>query len=236
MERRQEDGARLAHPICWGMAVCMAGLVCAIWFRGLVYSEVFHAIEHRRLGTAQKLTQAAPMMVVQQLQDYFRSDGRQLMQHPLFSYREKRHYQDIKVLLQRLERAYNWTIVSCVALALYLAYLVRRAPKNLWTWCAAALRRSALMLIGAIVLMGLGTLDFDAGFVQLHRLIFQNRHWLLPSYAVSIQLFPSQYFYDFVRVYLTLVFATAVLLWGAAWGVGRYAIHPCNRGALSCAS
>ena len=231
-QRRQEVEARLARAVCWGMAVCMAGLVCILWFRGMVYSEAFHAVEHRRLGTAQRFTQVPPMSVVQQLQTYFRSDGRQLLQHRLFSYREKRHYQDIKALLQRLETAYAWGAAGFAALALSLAYLVRRAPNSVWAWSAIALRRAALILMGAIALMGLAALDFDAGFAQLHRLIFPNRHWLLPSYAASIQLFPIQYFHDFFRVYLTLVFATAGLLWVAAWGARRRATHPCNRGAL----
>ncbi|MDH3603661.1 MAG: hypothetical protein OEU26_28965, partial [Candidatus Tectomicrobia bacterium] len=104
----------------WGLAVCMAGLVLAGLFRGMVFSSVFHAVEHQRLGTASRFAQASPMTVVQQLQTYFHSRSPDLLRHSLFSYRERLHYREIKQLLLQTKTACTWGVMGAVGLALGL--------------------------------------------------------------------------------------------------------------------
>ncbi len=211
--------------LSWSLAASLAFVVLLGLFRYLVFSDLFHQLAHRRLGTAQRFTRAAPMTVVQELQDYFRRDGLHLMAHPLFSYRERRHYQDIKALLQNTETALRWGLISILSLAMGLGCSARRFPQGIPRCAAMVMRRTALLLIGLVALCGLCTLDFEAYFVRMHHLVFDSRYWLLPPYAASVQLFPVEYFLDFFRAYTASVCGAAVLLWAAAWGTGKATFH-----------
>ena len=205
----------------WGLAVCIAGFVLAGLFRGMVFSRVFHAVEHHRLGTAGKFVQASPMTVVRQLQTYFRSRSPELLRHPLFSYRERLHYRDIKQLLLKTKTACTWAVIGSVSLALGLFGYTHRLPGEGRRLMVAVVRRTVVILLGVVAFCGLFALDFETRFVRLHGLLFESRHWLLPPYAASIQLFPTQYFLDFFRVYTVLLLSVAMLLWGLAYGIRR---------------
>lgn len=205
----------------WGLAVCMAALVLAGLFRGMVFSSLFHAFEHHRLGTASRFAQAAPMTVVQELQTYFRSGSSELLQQPLFSYRERLHYREIKQLLQKTKTMCTWGVMGAVSLALGLLGYTRRFSGEGRRLIAVAIRQAMWILLVAVACGGLLALDFETQFVRLHGLLFESRHWLLPPYAASIQLFPTQYFLDFCRVYTVLTLTVAMLLWGLAHGLRR---------------
>ena len=205
----------------WGLAVCMAALVLAGLFRGMVFSSLFHAFEHHRLGTASRFAQAPPMTVVQELQTYFRSGSSELLRQPLFSYRERLHYREIKQLLQKTQTLWTWGVMGAVSLALGLLGYTRHVSGEGRRLIAIAMRRAGWILLGAVACCGLLALDFETQFVRLHELFFESRHWLLPPYAASIQLFPAQYFLDFFCVYTVLTLTVAVLLWGLAHGLRR---------------
>lgn len=205
----------------WGLAVCMAALVLAGLLRGMVFSSPFHAFEHYRLGTAGRFAQAPPMTVVQELQTYFRSGSSELLRQPLFSYRERLHYQEIKQLLQKTKTMCTWGVMGAVSLALGLLGYTRHVSGEGRRLIATAIRRAGWILLGAVACCGLFALDFETQFVRLHELFFESRHWLLPPYAASIQLFPTQYFLDFFRVYIVLTLGVAVLLWSLAHRLRR---------------
>jgi uncharacterized membrane protein len=205
----------------WGLTVCMAALVLAGLFRGMVFSSLFHAFEHHRLGTASRFAQASPMTVVQQLQTYFRSGSLELLRQPLFSYRERMHYREIKQLLRKTKTMCTWGVMGAVSLALGLLGYTRHFSGEGRRLIAIAIQRAVWLLLGAVAFCGLFALDFETQFVRLHELLFESRHWLLPPYAASIQLFPTQYFLDFFRVYTVLTLAVAILLWGLAHGLRR---------------
>lgn len=205
----------------WGLAVCMAALVLAGLFRGMVFSSLFHAFEHHRLGTASRFAPASPMTVVQELQTYFRSGSSELLRQPLFSYRERLHYREVKQLLQKTQTLCTWGVMGAVSLALGLLGYTRLFPGEGRRLIATAMRWAGWILLGAVAFCGLFALDFETQFVRLHGLLFESRHWLLPPYAASIQLFPAQYFLDFFRVYTVLTLAVATLLWGLAHSLRR---------------
>jgi uncharacterized membrane protein len=203
----------------WGLAICMAGLVLAGLFRGMVFSSLFHAFEHRRLSTASRFVQASPMTVVQELQTYFRSGNSELLRQPVFSYRERLHYREVKQLLQKTQTLYTWGVMGAVSFALGLLGYTRRFPGESRRLMAIAIRRAVWILLGAVAFCVLFALGFETQFVRLHGLLFESRHWLLPPYAASVQLFPTQYFLDFFRVYTVLTLTVAILLWGLAHGL-----------------
>lgn len=211
----------LALLLGWGLAVCMAGLVLAGLFCGMVFSSVFHTLEHHRLGTASRFVRASPMTVVQQLQTYFRSRSPDLLRQPWFSYRERLHYREVKRLLQQTQTMCTWGVVGSVSLTLGLLGYTRHVPGEGRRQIAVAIRRAVWILLGAVACCGLFALDFETQFVRLHGLFFESRHWLLPPYAASIQLFPTQYFLDFFRVYTVLTLGVAGLLWGLAHSLRR---------------
>jgi len=199
----------------------MAALVLAGLFRGMVFSSLFHAFEHHRLGTASRFAPASPMTVVQELQTYFRSGSSELLRQPLFSYRERLHYREIKQLLQKTKTLCTWGVMAAASLALGLLGYTRLFPGEGRRLIATAIRRAVWILLGAVAFCGLFALGFETQFVRLHELLFESRHWLLPPYAASIQLFPTQYFLDFFCVYTVLTLTVAMLLWGLVHGLGR---------------
>ena len=217
----------LARILSWGAAGCVTVLVLLGIFRCMIFSDLFHAFEHRRLGTVQRFTQASPMTVMQQLQAYFRSDGQQLLDHALFSYRERLHYREVKQVLQGTEAAFAWGIVGFIGLTMGFLYRTRRMLGWPLGPIASVCKRVAVILVGVIAICGLFALNFEAHFLRFHTLLFTTRNWLLPSSSATIQLFPPRYFFDFLLVYATLVLCTATLLVVLA----RYALKSAPRWA-----
>jgi uncharacterized membrane protein len=199
----------------------MAGLVLAGLLRGMVFSSLFHTFEHHRLGTASRFAQASPMTVVQQLQTYFRSGSPGLLRHPLFSYRERLHYGEVRQLLRKTQTMWTWGMIGAVSLTLGLLGYTRHFSGEGRRLIVIAIRRAVWMLLGAVACCGLFALDFESQFFRLHGLLFESHDWLLPPDAASIQLFPTQYFLDFFRVYTVLILGVALLLWGLADGIKR---------------
>lgn len=206
----------------WGVAGCLTVLLLVGILRCMVFSDLFHAFEHHRLGTTQRFTQVSRMTVVQQLQAYFRSDSQQLLDHHLFSYREKLHYREVKQVLHRTETVFACGVVGFIGLTIGLLYRGGRTPGWQLRLIAAVGKRVAVILVGVIAICGLFALNFDAVFLHFHTIVFTTKNWLLPSSSATIQLFPPRYFFDFFLVYITLVLGAAALfatlaMWVSTW-------------------
>lgn len=216
MSKAVSESSCWVQSLIWGMAACAALLVLIALFHSLVFSDVFHRFEQRRLGTAETFRQAQPRAVVQQLLAYFRRDGLQLMTHPMFSYRERRHYQEVKQILNRSKTVAQWGVVALIGLLLGLGVMTYRCQNWPFSVLSRVCRRAAVVLGGVVMVCGLFALNFEASFLKFHTMIFTSRNWLLPADSATVRLFPPQYFFDFLLVYTTLVLGTAALLVGVA--------------------
>jgi integral membrane protein (TIGR01906 family) len=212
MPKIEQAGSWLVQIFTWGVAACAATLVLIGLFHALVFSDLFHSLEHRRLGTAQTFAQAPPMVVVQQLLAYLRSDGLQLMQHHLFSYRERRHYQEVKQMLNGSKTVGLWGGVALIGLMPGLGMMTYRWQNWPFSAFTTVCKRAAVVLVGVVIVCGLFALNFEAYFLRLHNYMFTTRNWLLPADSATIRLFPPQYFFDFLLLYATLVLSVAALL------------------------
>lgn len=208
--------------LTWSTVVCTTLVILVGLFWVMVFGDSFHRFEHQRLGTAQRFTQASPMAVVQYLQNYFRSNDVHLMHHPLFSYRERQHYQDIKHLLRTLQTMWRWTLVFGIGSLSVLAFRQRYNVRWPLALAVVVCRHTALLLISVAALGALCLTSFDTHFVQLHHVLFATDSWLLPPYAATVQIFPVQYFFDFALVYMALVLSAAAGLGIMAWGTRRH--------------
>lgn len=202
--------------LVWSVSACAALLLLIVLFHSLLFSDLFHRIEHHRLGTAETFRQAQPGAVVQQLLAYFRRDGLQLMTHPMFSYRERRHYQEVKQILNRTRTLGQWGVGVLTGLLLGLAGMTCRCPGWLFRMLAMVSRRAAIVLGGVAMMCGLFALSFESYFLKFHAVMFTSRNWLLPADSATVRLFPPQYFFDFLLVYTALVLGMAALLVGVA--------------------
>lgn len=212
MQKEAPSSTWLTQIVAWVAAGCAAVLVLIGLFHSLVFSDLFHSLEHRRLGLTQTAGQVSPRVVVQQLQAYFRRNGSQLMAHPLFSYRERRHYQEVKQMLQGSKTLAVWFAVALMGLLLGLGTITRHRQSWPFDVPAMVCKRTAVVLIGVVIVCGCFALNFEAFFLRFHTYLFTTRNWLLPADSATIQLFPPQYFFDFLLVYATLVLGTAALL------------------------
>lgn len=202
--------------------MCAALVVLLGLFRLLVFTDVFHTMEQRRLGIAARFPQASPAEVTDQLQDYFRADGSQLIDSELFSYRERLHYREVKQLIERANGLLAGAGVALAGLALGLAYTARGRSGGTTGVVASVCGRVAAILIVVIAICAALGLSFDTSFVRLHFLLFDSRNWILPPYSASARLFPLRYFIDFLLAFSGLVLgAAAVFLAAGAWLKGQ---------------
>ena len=207
-ERRQPVAER---SLVW-LAAAATTLVLLTGFFGLmVFSDVFHDYEHRRLRTVDKSLALSPQQFTDQLQSYFLSAGPALLQHPQLSYREKLHYREVKQLIRVGVAAFFWSAALAVGLFAWILVGTRRRGESRCRLVARVLRRTGLILLATIAASVLLSLNFDKSFVALHRLLFDGNNWLLPPTSLTIQMFPGQYFFDFLITYCALIAGSALL-------------------------
>ena len=194
-----------------GIALCAALVIWLGIFQFLVFSDAFHSFEHERLETGKRFTRAAPGETTRELQAYFRRDGLQPIDHPLFSYRERMHFLEIKRLIRNMQVAAVGGIVALVALGLGLGFAARKAtirPRALASMFCLYLSATLGLIVAA---HGVLAISFDRSFLRVHTLLFNSKNWLLPPESVTVQLFPMQYFRDFFLAQTVVTLGIAVL-------------------------
>jgi uncharacterized membrane protein len=202
----------------WFAACVVTLLISLAVFELQVFSDVFHGFEQRRLGNVDALQGVRPAQLIDELQAYFRAGGLELMDQPVFSYRERQHYREVKRLL-RLGRPAMFAL--CGVLGVGLWRRARRGVGGMWQAAGAVCYRSAALLAVVPLLGGLLALDFDRTFLSLHQVLFESRTWVLPSYSLTARLFPRQFFVDFGLVYLVATSLMVLLLVLAGWMLNR---------------
>lgn len=137
---------------------------------------------------------------------------------PAFNQREIKHMQDVRALMQEVFPA----MLVGISLLVVLALIFRRNPRWKET-VPVGLRNGAILTL--VLLAGLIAyvlLDFDAFFLQFHRLFFEGDSFLFRFDDTLIRLYPEQLWSDVSILIgvLTAALAVAVLV-GSVWWIKR---------------
>ncbi len=227
--RRQGGKPALA----WLAAAAAALTILSGLFLLMVFGDLFHDYEHKRLGIEVRPVEFTTGQFVDELQAYFVSEGTSLMQHPYLSYRERLHYLEVKQLMRTVLAGFLLSSATTVVLLGGMLTRSRRRREPLRHVIRRVLRNITWILVVAIAGSTLLALDFNRSFVSLHRLLFEGNNWILPSQTLTAHMFPAQYFFDFFLVYCGFVAAIAIVILGTLAVVRR---HPKPPGQRSCRS
>ena len=199
-------------PSAWLAAFAGTLALLSGLFSFLVFNDLFHDLEHRRLGTEARLELVRPAQLVDELQAYFVSPEQSLLGYPYLSRRERLHYLEVKnVIRVTLAGFLVSTVVTLASLAWILAHGRRRGTPLRWI-ARKVLGNMAWMLLTTIAAGVLLALNFDRSFLVLHHLLFEGQNWMVPTHSLTARVFPGQYFFDFFLVYGGLVIAAAVAI------------------------
>ncbi len=213
LPRRQSVAER---GLVWLVAAATALVLLTGFFGLMVFSDLFHDYEHRRLRTVDKSLALAPQQFTDQLQRYVLSAAPVLLKHPQLSYREKLHYREVKQLMRAGVVAFFWSAAVALGLFSWMLIGAGRRGASRCQLVVRVLRRTGLILLATIVVSVLLSLNFDTSFVALHRLLFDGNNWVLPPSSLTIQMFPGRYFFDFLLVYCALIAGSALLSLGGS--------------------
>ncbi len=183
-------------------------------FSFLVFNDLFHDLEHQRLGTEARLELVHPAQLVDELQAYFASPEQSLVGHPYLSHQERLHYLEVKNVMRMMLAGFLGSTVVTVTSLAWMLSSARRRGKPLRRIARQVLGNMAWMLLATIAAGVLLALNFDRSFLVLHRLLFEGQNWLVPAHSLTARVFPGQYFFDFFLVYSGLIIAVAVAILG----------------------
>lgn len=123
---------------------------------------------------------------------------------PLYTERELRHMEDVKVVTQIAFRVLFFGGLATLALSVWLAGSPERRPvllRGLFAGGALTLTLIALIVIGAVV-------AWREFFTLFHQLFFEDGTWVFLFSDTLIRLFPEQFWFDAA---LTIGILTAML-------------------------
>lgn len=155
------------------------------------------------------------------LRDYFNNDETTFyhtvtqdgLPAPVFNARETAHMEDVKVLMVRVFRIQE---ISVVYVLLYVvAFFIWARDGNVRQLAGQALAGLALggIVIGAIGIVAL--FGFESAFERFHTLFFSNDLWQLdPDTDHLIQMFPEPFWRD-MTILLGAMLAAQALIIGA---------------------
>lgn len=154
-------------------------------FRFLVFNEKFYHEEFEKLGAYEKFGQEEVNKNTDFLISYLKNN--QQLETEFFNEKEKLHLQDVKFLIDKTILLFYLTLILLITLL-----IVNR--KNL----AQPFLFSGIGLILLVIIFAL--LNFQNLFFNFHLIAFNNNLWRLnPETDNLINLFPEQFFYDFMK-------------------------------------
>lgn len=143
------------------------------------------------------------------------------VERPVFNEQETVHMQDVNALIRGFS-TFRYIAFGVAAAALLSFFFVCR-EKRLAS-LAKILLCACLCLFGVFALLGLwAALDFSSFWTSFHHLLFTNDLWLMdPSTSIMINMFPAQFFSNFIMTFLgraalsiglPMLACCAVLVW-----------------------
>ncbi len=134
---------------------------------------------------------------------------------PLYNEREIQHMVDVQKLVAKAALVLAFGGPAFLAAGVYLFWKDRRALRTSLLTGASI----TLLLILATVLGA--ALAWEWIFVTFHRIFFAGNTWLFPYTDTLIRLFPVEFWQDVVTALVGGIAITALVVWCAAWLVGR---------------
>jgi len=126
-----------------------------------------------------------------------------------FNSREATHLENVRSLFSITKRLYYASLFVLIILLLYLF----KSNKFKQTLPHALLFSGVISLL-LLLLIFLLSLNFADFFNNLHRPLFASGSWIFPKDSLLITSFPQQFFEDFTRSLLRLVFVNSALFIG----------------------
>ena len=114
------------------------------------------------------------------------TDKKETLDSNLFGEQENLHMQDVKNIVSKV------ILASYILLALVIVLLIFDKERG------RTLMIGGIASIIGYVLLGLILLNFDFFFIKFHELIFSNKLWLFPADSPIVNIFPKQFFVDFL--------------------------------------
>ncbi len=154
-------------------------------FRFYIYNINYYDKEFSKLEIYEKYEKNSVLENTKQLISYFKSNS--LLTTEFFNQKEKLHLIDVKNLI-------NKTIILFYISLVFLIVLLLINKKEL----QKSFFYSGIFLILITTILSL--FQFSPIFIKFHQIFFNNDLWLLnPETDNLINLFPEQFFIDFVK-------------------------------------
>jgi integral membrane protein (TIGR01906 family) len=116
-----------------------------------------------------------------------------------FTQEETIHMKDVKSLISKL----NYIILILLLLIIIILIVNKENISK------------QLIISGAIpivLIVLLYFIDFNSLFITLHKLLFTNNYWLLPSNSLLIQTYPQEFFMNISkRLSLNIIFSSLII-------------------------
>ncbi len=211
---REHAESNRSNALSMAAAVILALAAILGTGRALVFGDTFHAFAESRVARNTDLPAGKTDVLVYQVRNYLRYDGRDLMDQLAFSYRERLHFHEVRGLVREAQNSLYWAAHTGVILVLALlmqATLCGRYALALLGEFLSRFSFTLTLVVGGGLIMAL---NFNFSFYLLHDLVFESNNWLLPHDALTLQLFPRQYFVDLFTAWgaiLTVLAAVSAL-------------------------
>lgn len=121
------------------------------------------------------------------------------------------HMQDVQKLINQAKQIFN-IVALCLAILSVWMFFKRSVTPLIYGYFFGSLT-VLLLLIG--VAIG-SVVAFDVLFVQFHYLFFRNELWLFAPDDTLIQLFPTQFFVEFTKLWMISTATTSFLVCAAS--------------------
>lgn len=167
-------------------------------FRLLVFNLDFYEKEFTKLNVYDKFSKETAEENTQELISYLKNKGS--LETEFFNEKEKQHLIDVKNLINK---AINLFYLISFLLILFLVLNYKNLSKPFLY--------SGISIISLIIILLF--LDFGQAFLSFHKLFFSNDLWQLnPQTDNLINLFPQQFFSDFIKKIFINSFFISILL------------------------
>lgn len=180
------------------LTVTIILFVILLSFKFYIFNIDYYDEEFSKLGVYEKFSQKQALNNTQELIAYLR-DNEQLTTG-FFNEKEKQHLIDVRNLI-------NKTIILFYISLILLILLIILNRKQL----KKPMLYSGISLV--IIPLLLPLLNFQSVFIQFHQIFFNNNLWILnPETDNLINLFPEQFFLNFVKKIFTNSLIIGIIL------------------------
>jgi len=167
-------------------------------FYFLVFNEKFYAKEAEKLDNEQHMEKYLNII------NYLKNN------EPLKYFNEKEilHMKDVKNIIQKIIYLFYLSTITTLLISFYFFY------KKQYQKIIFSLKNSSIITIVSLsILTAILLISFNNTFIYFHKLLFTNNLWLLdPKKDLLINLFPKQFFIDFMKRLIMNSFIISIMI------------------------